>query len=215
MDALRSPLLTLISTSEVIIEGHGEIPHEEYMELRACVCRDAYHVATATQQLILYSLYGDNQEIKKEHKIKLNELARSILDSYDLAPSAINQDRYLGREFLTDVPDEVEVFTNPMLQELLNCLLDNADKYAAGGTVKMSCHDCGNGTYAIAVFNEGPAVAADDAEHIFEPFVRLYPEEHSLGIGLPLARRLANLMGYEITLDTSYTQGARFIVSGL
>jgi signal transduction histidine kinase len=102
-----------------------------------------------------------------------------------------------------------------MLQELLNCLLDNADKYAAGGTVKMSCHDCGDGTYAIAVFNEGPAVAADDAEHIFEPFVRLYPEEHSLGIGLPLARRLANLMGYEVTLDTSYTQGARFIVSGL
>ena len=92
---------------------------------------------------------------------------------------------------------------------------DNADKYAAGGTVKMSCHDCGDGTYAIAVFNEGPAVAADDAEHIFEPFVRLYPEEHSLGIGLPLARRLAKLMGYEVTLDTSYTQGARFIVSGL
>ena len=102
-----------------------------------------------------------------------------------------------------------------MLQELLNCLLDNADKYAAGGTVKMSCHDCGNGTYAIAVSNEGPAVAADDAERIFEPFVRLYPEEHSLGIGLPLARRLAKLMGYEVTLDTSYTQGARFIVSGL
>ena len=215
MDALRSPLLTLISTSEVIIEGHGEIPHEEYMELRACVCRDAYHVATATQQLILYSLYGDNQEIKKEHKIKLNEVARSILDSYDLAPSAINQDRYLGREFLTDVPDEVEVFTNPMLQELLNCLLDNADKYAAGGTVKMSCHDCGDGTYAIAVFNEGPTVANADAERIFEPFVRLRPEEHSLGIGLPLARRLAKLMGYELTLDTSYTQGARFIVSGL
>ena len=215
MDALRSPLLTLISTSEVIIEGHGEIPREDYLELRNCVCRDAYHVATATQQLILYSLYGDNLEIKKEHKIKLNELARSILNSYDLSPSAIDHDRHLGREFLTDVPDEVEVFTNPMLPELLNCLLDNADKYAAGGTVKMSCHDCGNGTYAIAVFNEGPAVAADDAEHIFEPFVRLYPEEHSLGIGLPLARRLAKLMGYEVTLDTSYTQGARFIVSGL
>ena len=215
MDALRSPLLTLISTSEVIIEGHGEIPREEYMELRNCVCRDAYHVATATQQLILYSLYGDNLEIKKEHKIKLNELARSILNSYDLAPSAIDHDRHLGREFLTDVPDDVEIFSNPMLQELLNCLLDNADKYAAGGTVKMSCHDCGNGTYAIAVFNEGPAVAADDAERIFEPFVRLYPEEHSLGIGLPLARRLAKLMGYEVTLDTSYTQGARFIVSGL
>ena len=215
MDALRSPLLTLINTSEVIIEGHGEIPREEYMELRGCVCRDAYHVSTATHQLILYSLYGDNLPITKEHTLKLNEVARSILDSYELAPSAIEHNRHLDRQFLTDVPDDVEIHANPLLKELLNCLLDNADKYASGGTVKMSCHDCGDGTYAIAVFNEGPAVAAENAERIFEPFVRLYPEEHSLGIGLSLARRLANLMGYEVTLDTSYTQGARFVVSGL
>ena len=215
MDALRSPLLTLINTSEVIIEGHGEIAREEYMELRGCVCRDAYHVSTATHQLILYSLYGDNLPITKVHTIKLNELAQSILNSYELAPSAIEQNRHLGRQFLTDVPDDVEIHANPLLKELLNCLLDNADKYASGGTVKMSCHDCGDGTYAIAVFNEGPVISAEDAERIFDPFVRLRPEEHSLGIGLPLARNLAKLMGYEVTLDTSYTQGARFVVSGL
>lgn len=215
MDALRSPLLTLINTSEVIIEGHGEIPREEYMELRGCVCRDAYHVSTATHQLILYSLYGDNLPITKEHTFKLNEVARSILDSYELAPSAIEHNRHLDRQFLTDVPDDVEIHANPLLKELLNCLLDNADKYASGGTVKMSCHDCGDGTYAIAVFNEGSVISDDDAERIFDPFVRLYPEEHSLGIGLPLARRLANLMGYEVTLDKTYTKGARFVVSGL
>ena len=215
MDALRSPLLTLINTSEVIIEGHGEIPHEEYMELRSCVCRDAYHVSTATHQLILYSLYGDNLPITKVHTIKLNELAQSILNSYELAPSAIEQNRHLGRQFLTDVPDDVEIHANPLLKELLNCLLDNADKYASGGTVKMSCHDCGDGTYAIAVFNEGPVISAEDAERIFDPFVRLRPEEHSLGIGLPLARNLAKLMGYEVTLDKTYTKGARFVVSGL
>ena len=215
MDALRSPLLTLINTSEVIIEGHGEIPHEEYMELRGCICRDAYHVSTATHQLILYSLYGDNLPITKEHTFKLNEVARSILDSYELAPSAIDLNRHLGKEFLTDVPDDVEIHANPLLKELLNCLLDNADKYASGGTVKMSCHDCGDGTYAIAVFNEGSVISDDDAERIFDPFVRLYPEEHSLGIGLPLARRLANSMGYEVTLDKTYTKGARFVVSGI
>ena len=46
MDALRSPLITLINTSEVIIDGNGLIPHDEYMQLRASVCRDAYRVAT-------------------------------------------------------------------------------------------------------------------------------------------------------------------------
>ena len=215
MDALRSPLLTLINTSEVIIEGHGEIPHDEYMELRNCVCRDAYHVATSTHQLILFSLYGDDAPIPKTDRIKLNEGAQTVLNTWDLHPSAIDKGRHLPTEFLTDVADDVEVNTNPLLQDLLNCLLDNADKYAAGGAVRMSCHACPDGTYAIAVSNEGPSVAAEDAERIFEPFVRLYPEEHSLGIGLPLARRLANSMGYEVTLDLDYTKGTRLVVSGI
>jgi signal transduction histidine kinase len=215
MDALRSPLLTLINTSEIIIEGHGEIPHNEYMELRSSVCREAYHVSTATHQLILFSLYGDDMPIQKPDRLKLNEMAQTVLNSYELSPSAIDQNRHLPTEFITDVADDVEVNTSPMLHVLLDCLLDNSDKYASGGTVRMSCHDCGDGTYAIAVANEGPAIAAEDAERIFEPFIRLSPEEHSLGIGLPLARRLAKSMGYEVSLDMEYTKGSRFVVSGI
>ena len=215
MVALRSPLLTLIGTSEVIIDGHGQIPHDEYMQLRAGVCRNAYHVATTTHQLILFSLYGDDFPTPKEDTVGLNELALSILNSYDLHPSSIDKNRILKTEFRTDVADDVMVNISPLLQEPLNCLLDNADKYATGGTVLMSCHANDDGTYAIFVTNEGPVIPAEDAERIFEPFVRLSPNECSLGIGLPLARRLAISMGYTISLDTTYTKGARFIVTGI
>jgi signal transduction histidine kinase len=58
-------------------------------------------------------------------------------------------------------------------------------------------------------------IPAADAKRIFEPFVRLSPDEHSLGIGLPLARRLAISMGYTVALDQDYTEGARFVVSGI
>ena len=215
MDALRSPLLTLINTSEVIIDGNGLIPHDEYMQLRASVCRDAYHVATSAHQLILFSIYNDDIPSPKPDRIGLNEVVRSILNSYDLHPSAIEKQRTLTTAFKTEVADDVMVNTNPLLQELLNCLLDNADKYATGGTVLMSCHANVDGTYAISVSNEGPTIPAADAERIFDPFVRLSPDEHSLGIGLPLARRLAISMGYTIALDLTYTEGARFVVSGI
>jgi signal transduction histidine kinase len=142
-------------------------------------------------------------------------MARSILNSYDLQPSAIDKNRVLATEFTTEVADDVMVDTNSLLQELLNCLLDNANKYATGGSVLMSCHANVDGTYAISVSNEGPTISADDAERIFEPFVRLSASEQSLGIGLSLARRLAISMGYTVTLDTEYTKGARFIVSGI
>ncbi len=214
-DALQSPLHTLINTTELIIDANGQIPHEEYIQLRAGICRDAYHVATSAHKLILFSLYGDEFSTPKPDRVALNELARSVLNSYDLHPSAIDKNRTLTSEFRTDVADDVMVNVSPLINELLNSLLDNADKYATGGTVLLSCYANGDGTYAISVSNEGPAIPAADAERIFDPFVRLSADERSLGIGLSLARRLATSMGYTIFLDTAYTQGVRFTVTGL
>ena len=207
-DALRSPLQTLIGTAEVIIEADGQLEHDEYMQLRSAICRDAYNVATSTRKLVLFSLYGDANPIPMNYEIGLNEMARSILNSYDLhfktKPKNI--------EFVTDVPDDVKVKTNMLLQELINCLLDNVVKYATGDTIKLSCLTNSDDTYSIAVSNEGPTIPAENAESIFVPFVRLSPDEHTLGVGLPLARCLATSMGYTLTLDTTYTQGAKFVV---
>lgn len=218
-DALRSPLLTLIGSAEIIADANGQIPHDEYMQMRAEVCRDAYHVATSTHELVVFSLYSDDTLTPKTDRIGLNEIANSILNSYDLhrttSPFGAEKERSLSPEFRTNVADDVTVEIHPLLQELVNCLLANADKYATGGNVVVECLTCDDGTYAIAVSNEGPAIPAADAERIFEPFVRLSPGSHSLGIGLALARRLAATMGYTLTLDKAYTKGARFIVSGI
>jgi K+-sensing histidine kinase KdpD len=215
MEALRSPLLTLINTAEIIIDGKGQIPQDEYLQLRADVCQNAYHVANSTHQLILFSLYGDDITIPKQDRLGLNEIVRTILNSYDRRPLAIDKSCSVATEFKTDVADDVMVNSSPLLQDLLNCLLNNADKYATGGTILVSCYDDANGTYAISVTNEGPVIPAVDAERIFDPFVRLSSNELSLGIGLPLARHLATSMGYNLTLDQEYTNGARFVVTGI
>ena len=219
LDALRSPIQTLIGTAEFIIEASAQIPQEEYLKMRHEICRDAYHVAVSTHKLVLYSLYGDDIPTPKQDVVGLNEIAHSILNSYDLhqeaSPLSADRKRTLELEFKSDVADDVKVTVSPLLQELMNCLLDNVDKYATSGKVLMTCHAESNGTYSISVSNTGPVIPAADAERIFEPFVRLSPTEHTLGIGLPLARRLAISMGYSLTLDLEYTTGARFVVSGI
>ena len=212
---LRTPLTTLINTAELVIDVGEQMPHDEYMQLRGIVCRKAYHVATSTHQLILFSLYGDGEDIDKPDRVGLNELARSILNSFDLHPTSVGEHHTLTTEFQTEVADDIVVSTSPLLQEALNCLLNNAAKYATGGAVLMNCYAEGDGTYAISVSNEGPAIPAADAERIFSPFVRLSATELSLGLGLPLARRLADGMGYRLVLDLEHTGGVRFVVSGL
>ena len=210
-DALRSPLQTLIGTAEVIIDADGQLPHEEYIQLRNAICRDAYDVATSTRKLVLFSLYGDAYPIPRNYEIGLNEMIRSVLNSYDVHFKA----KPKTFDFKSDVSDDVTIKTNTLLQELLNCLLDNVVKYATGNTLLLNCQANADGTYSIAISNEGPTIPAADAERIFVPFVRLSPEEHTLGVGLPLARCLAISMGYTLTIDTTYTQGARYIINGL
>jgi signal transduction histidine kinase len=65
----------------------------------------------------------------------------------------------------------------------------------------------------FTVEDTGCGIPADQAEHIFERFVKLDSFKQGIGLGLPLSRKLAEQLGGLVTLDTSYTSGARFVVT--
>ena len=50
-------------------------------------------------------------------------------------------------------------------------------------------------------------------EHIFDRFVKLDSFKEGIGLGLPLSRKLAEQLGGKVELDTTYKDGARFIVT--
>ena len=64
----------------------------------------------------------------------------------------------------------------------------------------------------IIVEDTGPGIAPDDRERIFEPFVKLNNFDEGLGLGLGLSKQHAQNLGGTLTLDPSYTHGARFIL---
>ena len=51
----------------------------------------------------------------------------------------------------------------------------------------------------------------EEAEHIFEEFVQLNEYYNGTGIGLTVARSIARRLDGDIVLDTTYTDGARFV----
>lgn len=58
----------------------------------------------------------------------------------------------------------------------------------------------------------GIGIPADQAENVFNEFVQLNEYIDGTGIGLTIARSLARHMGGDILLDTTYTDGARFVM---
>ncbi len=110
---------------------------------------------------------------------------------------------------------DVTVYTDSRrLMQILVQLLSNSAKFTKHGSIEVGFHaDEEAGKAYISVTDTGIGVSLGDAERVFERFVKLDRSSQGIGIGLPIARHLAELLAGSVTLDTTYTEGARFIVT--
>lgn len=119
-----------------------------------------------------------------------------------------------------DVP-ELRLRARPQdLSRLLRNLLDNALIHAPHDsavriTARPATDRHGAAAVELAVEDRGVGVPVEMRERLFEPFFRGDAErEHSgAGLGLCIAREIALAHGGELTLDTSYDPGARFVAT--
>ncbi len=107
----------------------------------------------------------------------------------------------------------VEADRNRLLQVLLN-LLSNAIKYnRQGGSVAVACATTAEGLVRLSVMDTGTGIAREHFENLFRPFDRLGAEASGIegtGIGLSIARRLIELMGGEIGVESDVGKGSTF-----
>jgi CheY-like chemotaxis protein len=85
-----------------------------------------------------------------------------------------------------------------------------------GGAITVACREDEDGMVAISVTDNGPGISGEDLERIFVPFERLSADQSDVegtGIGLPLARALAQVMHGELRAMSTVGQGSTFTVS--
>ena len=110
----------------------------------------------------------------------------------------------------------VSIETDPRRarQVLLN-LLSNAIKFGAGQPIEIATRAAAGGGVEVAVRDHGPGIPPDDLPRVFDEFVQL---EHSrgeqvstgTGLGLPISRRLARLLGGDLTAESAPGGGSTF-----
>lgn len=111
--------------------------------------------------------------------------------------------------------DEVRVFDERRLRQIIQNLVANAIKYTRSGGVYI---DLSNGKktneLVIRVRDTGTGVPAELQDQLFEPFFRINQgDNRGSGLGLFICRRLAQLMGGNIELESSSSQGTTFKVT--
>lgn len=96
-------------------------------------------------------------------------------------------------------------------QVIIN-LLTNASKFTKEGHIRLSFSvDEGKRLITLAISDTGIGVPKEKAEAVFERFVKLNQYVQGTGLGLSLCKIIVERLGGKIWLDTSYTEGARFM----
>ena len=111
---------------------------------------------------------------------------------------------------------EAKITTDPRrVRQILLNLLSNAIKFGSGKPIHVRCMARGDGGITIEVKDQGPGIAPQDQERIFQEFVQLGKTQlqDGTGLGLPISRRLAELLQGSLTVQSTKGEGATFTLS--
>ena len=205
---VRTPLNIIAGFSQVIADPSLTESVEERQNMASMMQKSAQQITNLIDEIIGLSLIETSTNVVKDDIVKVNQLLESVVAEYeDTVPSkvALRIDSELE-------PDFCFATNKNMLYRIISALADNAIKNTEKGGVTLKARTVAQ-TLLITVEDTGCGIPADQAEHIFERFVKLDSFKQGIGLGLPLSRKLAEQLGGLVTLDTTYYLGARFVVT--
>lgn len=152
-------------------------------------------------------------------QIEAGNLSFSISPVYlvDCCRNSIETIRHRVTEgvSLTFTPEDtsLQLNTDPLrLQQLLVNLLINAAKFTETGKINLSFRfDRERNVVDLIVTDTGCGIPADKVKLIFKRFEKIDEYKQGTGLGLSICQVIAEALGGSIRVDSSYTQGARFI----
>lgn len=205
---IRTPLNIIMGFAQVLRNSQGDIPHDEVKKIVEMMDHNTKLLSRMLLMLYDSSDAGISNELQihKDEMVSCNEIAReSISFTREHFPE-------MNVKFGSDLPDSYRIHTNGLyLMRTLRELLYNAAKYSDGTFVLVQIKETDK-TIRYIVEDHGPGMSESYYDLMFEPFTKVNDLSEGLGLGLPLSKRHSQNLGGDLTLDTSYHDGCRFIL---
>ncbi|MFE8119017.1 two-component system sensor histidine kinase RstB [Brenneria goodwinii] len=199
---LRTPLVRLryrLAISENLTD-------EEQQALN----RDIGQLESLIDELLTYARLDRPQVSLHLTDLDLAAWLRNKVDDFRL----VHSDKNITLDILN--PADFGLFDQRLMERVLNNLVNNGLRFCRS-RLHISLLMDNNNTASLYVEDDGPGIAPDQREHIFEPFIRLEAgienSSGGCGLGLAIVHAIARAHEGTIAVDNSSLGGARFCFS--
>ena len=207
---IRTPLNAICGFSQLVTtpEMRDSISDEEMKQYGDIIRSNTDMLTTLVNDILDISDMNSGKYRLNFADCSVNEICKNAINTVSYrCPDHI-------KLYMTSEVDDNFLIHSDMQRscQIIINYLTNAIKHTSEGEIHIHCslsEHPGNITFSVTDTGEG--VPANKAEVIFGRFEKLDTFKQGTGLGLPICRMLAELMHGKAKLDTSYTNGARFI----
>jgi coenzyme F420 hydrogenase subunit beta len=205
----RSPLAAIQNALDMLLQGYAANDPELLDEMLELARERA---ATMLERVNDFLRLGSVRHAEIERKVQPVQLLEVL---QKLAPEKRIRARWKAVDFETGVPDTLPVvMASPQdIEHLLSNLINNAIKYTdSGGKVVVSLEERDDSVVGI-VQDTGVGIAPQDLPKIFDEFYRadgVKDMAQGSGLGLAIAKRVVDLYGGHIDVESEPGKGSKF-----
>lgn len=208
---LRTPLNSIIGYAQLLDMGIPEPLSDGARERVQRIRQSAGHLLYLMDELLAFArLEGKHEEITRT-SVNVCDIAREVAAL--LEPMAM--EKQLALEISVPQPPLTIQSDADKLRQILVNLLGNAVKYTDHGTVRIAV-EAMDGGVALRISDTGHGIAPEHLPHIFEPFWQADRSQRvaggGTGLGLSVVKRVVELLGGDISVDSAPGAGSTFFV---
>lgn len=207
---LRTPLSGILMAGEMLADPTlSGLRPDQHADLGARIVRNGRHLLALIDDLLDLSRIEAGRIDLRPEEVRLGPMLTEAADA--VRPLADGK----GVRLRVPGANGQRVIADPLrLRQVMINLLTNAVKFTPSGGKAWVEVKAYPKRVAIAVRDTGVGIAPEDVERIFEPFEQAEgARKQGAGLGLAISRRLAELHGGTLTVDTAVGKGSTFTLS--
>ncbi len=215
---LRTPLNAILGFSQLM--NQDKTISQEYQNSLAIINRAGEHLLNLINDILEMSKIEAGRTSLNITDFNLHNLLDNLQEMLRLRASA--KGLQLTFQIASDIPPFIKSDGSKLRQVLIN-LLGNAIKFTKGGSVKlrvsMGDGDGENGSHSsttrliFEVTDTGVGISPEEIKHLFEAFRQTSSgrkSQQGTGLGLAISRKYVQLMGGDITVESTPEIGSKF-----